>query len=301
MTASLLSSPLAYAAMQVSPWFCISISVTLVLIALIVILFVPETKPVSSKAASSRDVAGTERELTPDSWRSALSRGVRELGAVLRYQFFGNLLLGTTLFTVIFTTMGKTVSNVLMQYAAKRFHWKWEEANLLNGLILGVTIIMTTLVLPTLDTYLKKRPSMTLLRKDLTLVRLSFFFLFIGALLVGFSQTRALLTASLVVYGLGTANELSIRALVAQAAGDRAATIFTTMTAVEMLGMAGAAPTMAALLSKGMELGGLWRGLPFFVASLIFFIATIIYSVVPFNLADRTRSTVEPEQEEDND
>lgn len=161
---------------------------------------------------------------------------------------------------------------------------------------------MTTLVLPALDAGLKKRSGMTLLKKDLTLVRLSFLFLFLGALAIGFSQTRGLLTASLILYGLGSANELSMRALIAQAAGDRAATVFTTMTAMEMLGMAGAAPTMAALLSKGMEWGGLWRALPFFVASLIFFVATLIYALMPFNLADRTTaSTVGADGEEDNE
>ncbi|OAA55358.1 Major facilitator superfamily domain, general substrate transporter [Akanthomyces lecanii RCEF 1005] len=252
---------------------------------LLVAMFMPETKPDTAKLAAGND-ATADDEVVPSSSYGRLRRGSRESIALLRHQLFGDIFLSVALFTAIFTTMGKTVLIVLMQYAAKRFHWKWEEANLLNGLILLVGIIMMTIILPMLDKFLRKRRGMTLLKKDIWLVRLSFLALFIGSLTIGASPTPGLLIIGLVIYGLGSANEPSMRGLIAQAAGDRAATVFTTMTALELLGQAGASPAMAGLLSVGMGWGGFWRALPFLVASLIFFLASMVYWLVSFRLPE---------------
>lgn len=156
-----------------------------------------------------------------------------------------------------------------------------KQANLLNALRTGVAIIMTAIVMPAGDVYMRNKMGFSLIAKDLWLVRLSFVALLIGSIAIGLSPTPATLIASLVIYGIGTGNELAMRGLISQAAGDRVATVFTTMGVMETAGIVMSGPILTAVYKLGIQLKGGWLGLPFFFAASLFLVANCIFFSVP--------------------
>lgn len=126
MGAMMCAGPLAYSAMQISPWFCVSVGVTLCALSLPLIFLLPETRQLTAKAAGHL-VPEEDCEPSHGSNISWVESARRELPALLRYQFWDNKLLGTCLVVITFTTLGKSMSAILLQYATKRFGWKWEE------------------------------------------------------------------------------------------------------------------------------------------------------------------------------
>lgn len=135
--------------------------------------------------------------------------------------------------------------------------------------------------MPAASVYMRKGLGLSLIGKDLWLVRLSFAVLLVGSLAVGLSPTPATLIASLVIYAIGSGNELAMRGLISQAAGDRVATVFTTMGVLENIGIAASGPVLTAVYKLGIQLKGGWLALPFFLAAFIFLIANGIFFSIP--------------------
>lgn len=128
MAAEMVASPLAYAAMKISPWFCISAGVIIASLSLPMILLLPETRKFTAKTATHL-VPEEDAEPSKPTKGARLENSSRELAALLRYQFWDNSLLSMCLIVIVFTTLGKSMPSVLLQYVAKRFNWKWEEVS----------------------------------------------------------------------------------------------------------------------------------------------------------------------------
>ena len=54
------------------------------------------------------------------------------------------------------------------------------------------------------------------------------------------------------------------------------ATLFVAMSVVDTIGLLVFSPLMPLAFSRGLHMGGLWVGLPFMIASLIYVVATIL-------------------------
>lgn len=135
---------------------------------------------------------------------------------------------------------------------------------------------MTAVLLPTVDYLLRKVLKLSLLHKDIWLVRGSILFMVVGALAIGFSPTAFLFISSLVLFGLSGGYEYAVRGMLAQAAGDRVATLYAIIAVMEEVGQASSGPVYSYLFNAGLKLGGAMIGLPFLVASLLFSIAGVI-------------------------
>lgn len=155
-----------------------------------------------------------------------------------------------------------------------------------------MALCVTAIVLPLADTFLRKTLRLPLIHKDMWMVRASIVCMFFGALFIGLANTIQLYAASLVIFGLGCGYEFAMRGMLAHVAGDRVATVYTTMSLMETIGDLISGPLMAKNYQDGLRLGGVWIGLPFFVVAGLFAVAGLLVWCVRWDNVKRVGEEV---------
>lgn len=108
------------------------------------------------------------------------------------------------------------------------------------------------------------------LNRDLTLGRISLIFVIAGSFLTAFAPTPWLFITALVITSLGTGFSTLCRALLnAVVEPHTVATLNTTVSMVETVMGLVSSPVLGWLLSKGLDLGGVWMGLPYLVCAAL--------------------------------
>lgn len=279
---------------KMGDWTSIWIGLGLCCSAMPISLLLPETKNTPGHNTRHMVPEETDLDLKP-TFATKMEAMWREAVSIARYQFWENTLLGLSLFSLLFTSIARALPMILNQYAYRRYNMTWAEVGLLTSVKSFVALGVTALLLPALDYFLRNKCHMSLIHKDMWLVRISILVMMVGALCVGLSPTVSLLIASLTIYGLGSGYEFAMRAMLAQVAGDRVATVYTTMSFMESAGDLIASPSLAYVYQVGLRWGGGWIGLPFFTLAGLFGVAAAIVWLV------RTRDFVKAEEEEAED
>lgn len=126
LVGKLVGSPLTYAAMSRGNWFAVYTGMGFSTGATLATFFLPSTdniKPVESRDADCSPVGdGSLPHLKTDYFD-----GVKKAAALIQTMFWENKQLGMLLSTFLFTSLGKSVPIILMQYMTKRFQWTWAE------------------------------------------------------------------------------------------------------------------------------------------------------------------------------
>lgn len=95
-------------------------------------------------------------------------------------------------------------------------------------------------------------------------------FAFLGTVIVAFAPTRWICVLALVIYSFATGFSPLFRSILSIIVEPHTVGALNTVIAtVESLMGLMSAPSLAWLLSKGMDLGGVWMGLPFMFTSLL--------------------------------
>ncbi|KAL6872146.1 major facilitator superfamily domain-containing protein [Trichoderma novae-zelandiae] len=158
----------------------------------------------------------------------------------------------------------------ILQYMTRRFNWEWSTATYVNT-ISSLTAVFTLLVvLPISSSILTKRFGYGPISRDLLLARVSVVVFIIGSILTALADVPWLFICSMVISNLGWGINTLCRALLnAVVEPHTIATLNTTMSTMEtLMGFIGS-PVMGWLLSRGMELGGMWMGLPYIATTAL--------------------------------
>jgi MFS family permease len=125
-------------------------------------------------------------------------------------------------------------------------------------------------ILPISSSILTKLFHFNSIKRDLYLARASIVVFIAGSLFTALAPVPALFVCAMVITNIGVGVSSLCRALLnAVVEPHTVATLNTTMSTIETLvGFVGA-PVMGWLLSRGMELGGVWMGLPYFATTLL--------------------------------
>lgn len=125
MGCELISMPLTYVAMKRGPWFSVFSGLACMVTSVLIALLCPETR---GMAASPPDDAAGRAGLR--NLRPRLSALCEQVMALFQAMFLENRRLGLLLSSLLFTTLGRYASTVLMQYTTKRFGWSWSQVRL---------------------------------------------------------------------------------------------------------------------------------------------------------------------------
>ncbi|KAJ5667403.1 MFS transporter [Penicillium longicatenatum] len=264
LVGKLVGSPLTYAAMSHGNWFAVYIGMGFLSAATLATFSLPSTDSIRPMQSSDEDNSSDPDKSSPDLHKDFFD-SVKKTIALIRIMFWENKQLGLLLSTFLFTSLGKSVPTILMQYMTKRFQWTWAE------------MFVVTLALPFISQVLTRNLGLTSISKDLWLARAGLICLTVGMFGMGLANTSVVLIISLVLCSLGFGSDPAMRGLlVTMGEGQPTSLLFTTMSVLECLGLLISGPLLATTFKIGMEWEGAWIGLPFISAGWCLACATFI-------------------------
>jgi MFS family permease len=163
-----------------------------------------------------------------------------------------------------------TIGALLLQYLSKRYGLTFSDATLLMTIRSGVIVLLLFVILPYLSTMIMQKFQLSGPRKDLYLVRVSLVFIVVGWMLVGFSPNIPVVAISLAISALGQGFPLLLRSfLTSLVPAHHIARVYSIVSIVDTAGMMVGSPLLAGLFKRGLALGGVWIGLPFYFTALV--------------------------------
>lgn len=279
VVAEIVCGPLAGLLMRRSEWLPCMFTVALMVLTTMFSFVFPETLGLHGpdKTVSTDGLAVGEDDVKLSTRMKALVvKGKAELHAVYRF-VLGNLRVTFLLLSIVFVVLGKFVQILLLQYATKRYGWSWDDAAILLSIRSICTLLLLVVILPGAGSICINTFKMPPVAKDLWIARVSGIIQILGTLLVACSVDGYMLMGSLVVFAAGGGLVYVIRSLANALVEEHHIGVLNSLIGfMEMAGMLVAGPLLSMSLQKGFELGGAWQGLPFFVATLLFVLATLI-------------------------
>jgi hypothetical protein len=159
-------------------------------------LIIPETLPVTISEGNS-DLSNSpliatspsetnEEPMPKGKWRTWLQE-TRESFAFIT----SNAAAAALVFTFLISKVGRQSINILLQYVSKRYGWSLSKAGLLLSLRAGVNIVLYTIILPSITTYILSRTSAA--SRDLWIAKTSIILMILGTFVLFSSTTPALM------------------------------------------------------------------------------------------------------------
>lgn len=302
---NLLGPALASASMTVILWLPFYIGIALLAIAIPVISMLPDHGASTRRQDEQAEPLLSSTLLKaqdPDDHsvlQSVINR-FRTLRTVLA-SHPRNFSLLLTCF--LLTSLASSDTRLLVQYISKRYQWTFASAGLLISGKAIVNFTLLTVVVPrvlALAAHGRSGDNSPGLsdRIDMRFANMCFVVSVIGALAIALSATIWLLVPALFVYALGSALPIftlsllkspsissttlsspnAIDGITPPSMGDVETHVFSVVMLVKTLGSLLGAPLIAVLWVKGIGLGGIALGLPYFVSGGCYVLAILIFN-----------------------
>lgn len=306
----LLTPVLAAYTMTINLWLPFWIGVGVYLVALPVVMLLPDTRKHYTSSAGPRsldvpfapgerqsllhsderaeDVVLNDPERSTSPKRSGftgqLKRGISQVKIELHdylklFRSSRNIALCLLIFLV--TSLSDNNLNVLLQYVSNRYGWTISQAAYLFSLKAAVNVLLYMFIVPVSLAYLVSRWGFTSVHANFWAQKASIVLLCLGSLAIGLSFNIRLLIASLVVYSLGWGISVFNLSLLTHAAfeildEEHTGRIYSVMGFFETIGSLVGVPLMAGTWALGIKIGGFGLGLPFFICAGLYAAATIV-------------------------
>ncbi|KAH7126377.1 COP9 signalosome complex subunit 2 [Dactylonectria estremocensis] len=271
---NVIINPISAWFLKFDPWIPMWLSFGFLIVGTASTLLIPETLSLRHKADDRRrnpgaheSQAGHEERENGTSKKNVLQQAwftvKNDMGHVWRFIFASKSIMVLILALSAYMPIKLAFSSILLQYMSKRFDWTWSTATYISTAGILATVVALLVILPLASLLIEKRYNYGPLHRDLFLSRVSISFLAVGVLLMTFAAAPWLFITSLVIASLGNGFAALCRALLnAVVEPHTLATLNTTISLSEMLIALISGPATGWLLSKGMDLGGAWQGLP---------------------------------------
>lgn len=148
------------------------------------------------------------------------------------------------------------------------------KASLLVSLRAGVNLFVLAAVIPALSYILVKHLKLSDVVKDKRITQINGICLIIGSFVMFLAASPASLVFGQIVFALGFAFSVTARSfLTGMVDPMHIGTVFTGVTTMLYGGLMLGSPLLAKALQWGLQLGGIWVGLPFLLAVVFFAVA----------------------------
>lgn len=303
MAADFISSAISSWLMTLDPWIPLLIGMAIVFVGVMFTLSLPETMhhapPRKSEQADhvelshlspDDDIAHKEHDFddsgpgapfTEPTKKSHLQALTSQIHAYTSpYMFiFANKQILLLLSAFLVYRLSRGSSWFLVQYISTRYHWTLAKSNLLMSFRPILTIPLFLFVLPAISRYLLRTMSST--QKDLKIARISIFFLTLGTLGIGLSSSIPPLIISLILQSSGFGFLFVTRSLITTfIRQEETAKLFTVIEILQSVGAVIASLIITNVFRVGIDIGGVWIGLAWFVTSLLFVMVGVAVWVV---------------------
>ncbi|KAK0632183.1 major facilitator superfamily domain-containing protein [Immersiella caudata] len=294
LVSNMIASALAGVIMAKSDWVALDTGIALLFLSLPLGFLFPETLHLHAHGmqkarqerrhrqtnAENAGGGGEEHEglfATKQPALQILWSKARDSLAEVREFVAENKSLGFLVLSTVFIILGKFVTEMLLQYATKRYGWTWSKATLLLTIRSAVSLVILLGLLPLAGRVCVTRFGMSSMSKDLWLARFSGVAGVVGCLIIALAGSGEALCIGLVWLSLGVGLSQLTRSLLNSLIEEHHVGIVNSLLSLmEQGGIMLAGPLLGKSLSVGMELGGPWIGLPFMVAAVFMTAATMI-------------------------
>ncbi|KAI1413263.1 MFS general substrate transporter [Hypoxylon sp. FL1857] len=273
LAGNLLSPAISSIMMErMGPWPSIWTAIVLLVVAGIGFLFVPETL---KHQRNHEDAQEPVEEPEATGLKSRVSH------VVARFKESLSILKSPSLIILLLTCLGSgpvlaATLQFMAQFISKRYDIRLAQTGYVQSTYGVAQVIQAFLILPWLTRHIMKSTTPARFRvpdehhRDLSLARWSFGFLAVGVLVLGLAPTLAAFVFGLLLMALGSSfGSLNKSLMSLYVDPEHRSRLFSLVGMVEVVGSVYAQPMLAGLFAVGMELGGGWIGLPYYVLSIL--------------------------------
>jgi hypothetical protein len=264
------------------PWVPIVAGYGVGLSAAILALFIPETLQRVRKQPDDPllSLAWDSDATTPVTWSDRLSHHATSLVESVRFLFENRTVLILTL-TFFINTIETSSFNIAIQYTSKRFSISISSAGFLIIVRAIASIVYFLALLPLMGRVLEARFGPSGSTRDLWLARLTVLCLPFGFILMSLSPKLALMAVGMVFTALGSGCGILVRSITNRMVDiTQVARLNGAISIVDTLGILVSGPLLAEVYGLGLRMGGAWMALPFFIATILTAIASLILWLV---------------------
>ncbi|KAM3512401.1 hypothetical protein MY11210_003967 [Beauveria gryllotalpidicola] len=172
--------------------------------------------------------------------------------------------------------LSRQFSSVLLQFSSFKFSWDYAKASYLLPLRAGVNLVVLFWVIPHLVRFLTKQRGLVQWQADKYVTLISGVCLAIGSMLIFLSANPPGLVLGQSFIALGFSFTVTARSFLTAMVEPRfMSLLYSGVTSVTYAGLIVGGPVFSTAFQWGLKLGGIWIGLPFLVAAVLFTIATL--------------------------
>jgi MFS family permease len=276
VTTQFLGPLLSAYLMRRSPWLPMLLGLGVQILPIVLAFFIPETLNYNETApeelipsSSSSSCSSKEASIWKKS-RDALKDSFSTLSSDSRMFY---------LMPAFCLHMLLINRDVLRQYISTRYHISISTATVLLSVRSGLIMLLCLFLLPAINHLFRKHWNIPPKRSDLLLSRFSCLAMALGFLLIALAPSIPLLVAAMVVNTFGWGLILFLRSLIISLVEPHhIARVNTFVGIFDTAGLMIGSPGLAWLFEKGVEIGGMWIGLPFLVCAGAVAIVAIVLS-----------------------
>ncbi|EMC95092.1 hypothetical protein BAUCODRAFT_123567 [Baudoinia panamericana UAMH 10762] len=312
VSATLLMPPLAAWLMRYTPWIPSIIGTILMALPIIAYPLIPETLGFRHTALSPPDTqpptpCGESAPAPPD-----LSTNPPPINADFAAPITTKVIEATSLLTqdwrvpaLILTFISHLIimsaSAFIMQYVSKRYSLTFANATLLMTIFSGVKVLLLSAILPWLSKAVMQCLHLSSQQKDLYLARASLLLTALGTTMIGLAPNVPTVAISMAITSLGLGAHIMIRSfLTSLVPAHHIARVFSIVSIVDTLGSMFGGALLAGLFKRGMQLGGVWIGMPFFFIGMLSAAFAVLLFIVRIR-PEEGKLVQEDDDEDDND
>ena len=183
--------------------------------------------------------------------------------------------------TLILTFFVPNSGTFNILYISKRYGWSIADATLLTSIRSGLNVLIFLVLIPALSTILSSRFAFTSLRSDLWLGRASCILSAVGFGVFGFAPHIALSIIGMILFTFGNGHAMFIRSLLTSLVEQHhVARLYNIIGIVNTVALMAGSPLLAGLFQEGLQLGGVWAGLLYYLISGLYLCVTFLMFVV---------------------
>lgn len=275
LISEILASPLSSILMwKSSAWLPSLLGLALEALSIFFVFLLPETRPVPKRYLSESHADDPVNNAGAAVSASLTSKLKATLSRASSYWLLSPGIL-SILATFLFGSIGKQALQLVIQYASVRFDWSIAEATLLITIKGIVTLVVLLFALPQLSKLLDRHMESS--KRELIVVQGSACLLTAGAFTMALSATPPLFIVGLSVLACGWGFYSALRSFaIGMVQADQVGAISTAVAMVQSAGTIMSGPLLASAFGFGLSHKGVWRGMPYMVAAIFFFVATCL-------------------------
>ncbi|PQK17555.1 hypothetical protein BB8028_0008g00640 [Beauveria bassiana] len=172
--------------------------------------------------------------------------------------------------------LSRQFSSVLLQFSSFKFSWNYAKASYLLPLRAGINLVVLFWVIPHLVRFFTKQRGLVQWQADKYVTLISGVCLAVGSVLIFLSSNPLGLVLGQTFIALGFSFTVTARSFLTAMVEPRfLSLLYSGVTSVTYAGLIVGGPVFSTALKWGLKLGGIWIGLPFLVAAVLFTVATL--------------------------